>query len=228
MEALSSDSGARTAFAERLALLYKEAGNPPLTRVAEAVVRLQRVDERGRPVRVSAQRISDWRRAKNVPAQFTALAAVLQILIPEARRSRPAPVSTGLYDLAQWQRLWERAVADPVGDHAAASADAVERPPAEAPADPGVCPYRGLASYRHEDARWFFGRARSTDALISQLQAAEKTGGLVMLVGASGAGKSSLLNAAWCPHCRTAHWGTRTARRVGFCSSCREAILSRS
>ncbi|WP_406475805.1 AAA family ATPase [Streptomyces sp. NBC_01615] len=198
MEALSSDSGARTAFAERLALLYKEAGNPPLKSVAEAIVRLHRVDERGRPVRVSVQRISDWRRAKNVPAQFAALAAVLQVLIPEARRLRPAPVSTGLYDLAQWQRLWERAVADPVGDSPATSTgeEEKERSAVEAPALPGgVCPYLGLASYRQQDARWFFGRERSTDSLIAQLRAVEKTGGLVMLVGASGAGKSSLLNA---------------------------------
>ncbi|MER8005271.1 AAA family ATPase [Streptomyces sp. NPDC094149] len=190
MEALRSDSGARTAFAERLALLYKEAGNPPLARVAEAVVQLQRMDERGRPVRVSAQRISDWRRAKNVPAQFAALAAVLHILIPQARRARPTPVSAGLYDLAQWQRLWERAVADPAGERPAAT-EAEEAPPTEG----GVCPYRGLASYRQEDARWFFGRERSTRALVEQLRAAEKSGGLVMLVGASGAGKSSLLNA---------------------------------
>ncbi|MFI8234480.1 AAA family ATPase [Streptomyces sp. NPDC085900] len=190
MEALRSDTGARTAFAERLALLYKEAGNPPLARVAEAVVQLQRMDERGRPVRVSAQRISDWRRAKNVPAQFAALAAVLHILIPQARRARPTPVSAGLYDMAQWQRLWERAVADPAGERPAAT-EAEEAPPAEG----GVCPYRGLASYRQEDARWFFGRERSTRALVEQLRAAEKSGGLVMLVGASGAGKSSLLNA---------------------------------
>ncbi|MFG2826364.1 AAA family ATPase [Streptomyces sp. NPDC048434] len=195
MEALSSDSGARTAFAERLALLYKEAGNPPLKKVAEAVVRLQRVDERGRPVRVSVQRISDWRRAKNVPAQFTALTAVLHILIPQARRLRPAPVSTGLYDLAQWQRLWERAV----GDRAAAPAEEEEGSRAEAPAVPGVCPYRGLASYREQDARWFFGRERCTDALAAQLRATEAAGGLVMLVGASGAGKSSLLNAGLMP-----------------------------
>ncbi|MGW2860472.1 nSTAND1 domain-containing NTPase [Streptomyces sp. NPDC001205] len=200
METLSHDSGARTAFAERLALLYKEAGDPPLKRVAEAVVRLQRVDERGRPVRVSAQRISDWRRAKNVPAQFAALAVVLHILIPEARRARPAPVSAGLYDLAQWQRLWERAVADPVGDRPAPSGEDKDHAPAEAPAVPsGVCPYRGLASYREQDARWFFGRERSTKALVAQLRAVEKTGGLVMLVGASGAGKSSLLNAGLVP-----------------------------
>ena len=199
METLSSDSGVRTAFAERLALLYREAGNPPLKSVADAVVRLQRVDERGRPVRVSAQRISDWRRAKNVPAQFAALAAVLHVLIPDARRLRPVPVSTGLYDMGQWQRLWERAVADPVGERPPAAAEE-ERPPADATAVPGaVCPYRGLAAYRQQDARWFFGRERSTEALVGQLRAAEKTGGLVMLVGASGAGKSSLLNAGLVP-----------------------------
>lgn len=200
---MSSDSGARTAFAERLALLYKEAGNPPLKRVSEAVVRLQRVDERGRPVRVSAQRISDWRRARNVPAQFPALAAVLHVLIPPARRARPVPVSPGLYDLAQWQRLWERAVADPTGERPAPPAADDQGPPAEAPAATGgVCPYRGLAAYRPEDTDWFFGRERSTDALVAQLRAAEDTGGLVMLVGASGAGKSSLLNAGLVPALR--------------------------
>ncbi|MFI6093229.1 hypothetical protein [Streptomyces sp. NPDC051218] len=200
MEALSPDSGARTAFAERLALLYKEAGNPPLQRVAEAVVRHQRVDERGRPVRVSAQRISDWRRAKNVPAQFAALSAVLHVLIPEARREQPTPVSTGLYDMAQWQLLWERAVADPAGGRAASATEDEERLQGEAAAAvQGVCPYRGLASYRQQDARWFFGRERSTAALVAQLRAVERTGGLVMLVGASGAGKSSLLNAGLVP-----------------------------
>ncbi|MEU0440061.1 hypothetical protein ABZ202_09840 [Streptomyces sp. NPDC006186] len=196
MQTPGSGSGARAAFAERLALLYKEAGNPPLKRVSEAVGRLQRVDERGRPVRVSAQRISDWRRARNVPAQFAALAAVLQILIPEARRERPVPVSPGLYDLAQWQRLWELAVAVPAGERQE-TVTGDTGPPAEVP--DAVCPYRGLASYRREDARWFYGRERSTDALVALLASAEESGGLVMLVGASGAGKSSLLNAGLVP-----------------------------
>ncbi|QFQ99170.1 hypothetical protein F9278_26895 [Streptomyces phaeolivaceus] len=218
MDALSHGSGARTAFAERLALLYKEAGNPPLKSVSESVVRLQRTDERGRPVRVSAQRISDWRRARNVPAQFAALAAVLHVLIPEARRARPVPVSKGLYDMAQWQRLWERALADPVGERPAdtdsasgtatgaatgAESQGGEQPPGEgSPLPGGVCPYRGLASYRQQDARWFFGRERSTGALVELLRAAGRTGGLVMLVGASGAGKSSLLHAGLVPAVR--------------------------
>ncbi|MGW5492699.1 nSTAND1 domain-containing NTPase [Streptomyces olivaceoviridis] len=220
---MSSDSGARTAFAERLALLYKEAGNPPLKSVSEAVARLQRIDERGRPVRVSAQRISDWRRARNVPAQFAALAAVLHILIPEARRLRPAPVSAGLYDLAHWQRLWELAVAGPAGDRPAPPSEENRRPPAQAPpVAGGVCPYRGLAPYRREDARWFFGRERSTKALVDQLRAAERSGGLVMLVGASGAGKSSLLNAGLVPAVRGgalgagAYGGTGDAGAGGY------------
>ncbi|MDW8807122.1 hypothetical protein P1P68_20615, partial [Streptomyces scabiei] len=205
MDALGHGSGARTAFAERLALLYKEAGNPPLKSVSESVVRLQRVDERGRPVRVSVQRISDWRRARNVPAQFAALAAVLHVLIPEARRARAVPVVKGLYDMAQWQRLWERALADPVGERpagAGAAPDAAAPAPVDEPSPGGVCPYRGLSSYRQQDARWFFGRERSTGALVEQLRAAERTGGLVMLVGASGAGKSSLLHAGLVPAVR--------------------------
>ncbi|MBT2413858.1 hypothetical protein J7I94_25470 [Streptomyces sp. ISL-12] len=208
---MNSDSGTRTAFAERLALLYREAGNPPLKRVAEAVDRLHRVDERGRPVRVSAQRISDWRRAKNVPAQFTALAAVLHVLIPAARRARPTPVSKGLYDLAQWQRLWEHALADPAGDRPEAPGEAADGRPAETADIGGVCPYRGLAAYRQQDARWFFGRERSRDDLVAQVRAAERTGGMVALVGASGAGKSSLLNAGLVPAFQT---GGADARRV--------------
>ncbi|MGW4752079.1 nSTAND1 domain-containing NTPase [Streptomyces chartreusis] len=202
MQALSSDSSARTAFAERLALLYKEAGNPPLKSVAEAVVRLQRVDERGRPVRVSAQRISDWRRARNVPAQFAALSAVLHVLIPQARRERPTPVSAGLYDLGQWQRLWERATA---------GEEEEQNPVEDTALSGGVCPYRGLASYRQEHARWFFGRERSTGSLVAQLRAVEQSGGLVMLVGASGAGKSSLLNAGLVPALRDGALGGESA-----------------
>ncbi|POX55771.1 hypothetical protein C3489_09320, partial [Streptomyces sp. Ru71] len=212
---MSSDSGARTAFAERLALLYGEAGNPPLKRVAEAVVRMQRVDERGRPVRVSAQRISDWRRARNVPAQFAALAAVLQVLIPQARRLQPTPVSPGLYDLAEWQRLWESAVAGGTG--AESPVHSGQDPPQSedgASVPGGVCPYKGLASYRQQDARWFFGRQRSTESLVELLRTAQRTGGLAMLVGASGAGKSSLLNAGLVPALREGILGDGPERTV--------------
>ncbi|MCZ9344816.1 hypothetical protein NGM37_44420, partial [Streptomyces sp. TRM76130] len=100
------------------------------------------------------------------------------------------------------QRLWEQALADPAVDRTEARAGASDGRAAEAAEVPevaGVCPYRGLAAYRQQDARWFFGRERSRDDLIALVRSAERTGGMVALVGASGAGKSSLLNAGLMP-----------------------------
>jgi WD40 repeat protein len=62
--------------------------------------------------------------------------------------------------------------------------------PAEAP-DPRVCPWRGLASYAVEDARWFAGRERLVAELVARLAGSR----LLALVGASGSGKSSALQA---------------------------------
>ncbi|GGP34266.1 WD40 repeat domain-containing protein [Saccharothrix coeruleofusca] len=187
-------SGSRAVFAERFALLYAEAGDPPLKRVTESVARARRADERGRPVRASAQRVSDWRRGRNVPARFSALSVVLEVLIGEARKTHPQPAAPGLYDLEAWHSLWEQALSSPV------AAAEEEEPPSTG--EIGVCPYRGLAAFQSEDANWFFGRQRSTAALVSRLGSAAETGGIVMLVGASGAGKSSLVRAGVIPAIR--------------------------
>ncbi len=56
---------------------------------------------------------------------------------------------------------------------------------------PEVVPYRGLFSYQKEDSAWFFGREELTARLLQRA----RTGGLCIVVGASGAGKSSLLRA---------------------------------
>jgi WD40 repeat protein/transcriptional regulator with XRE-family HTH domain len=58
-------------------------------------------------------------------------------------------------------------------------------------------PYRGLARFEPEDARWFFGREDVTELLVSL--AAEPSPLPLMLVGPSGAGKSSLLRAGLLP-----------------------------
>ena len=66
----------------------------------------------------------------------------------------------------------------------------------------GEPPYRGLASFEAADERWFFGREDFTE-LIAFL--AEQRSDLpLMLVGASGAGKSSLLRAGLLPRLRAA------------------------
>jgi WD40 repeat protein/transcriptional regulator with XRE-family HTH domain len=70
------------------------------------------------------------------------------------------------------------------------------RPPGRRPGGADA-PYRGLARFEREDARWFFGREDVTDLLVA-LADEEKPLPLV-LVGPSGAGKSSLLRAGLVP-----------------------------
>ena len=71
-----------------------------------------------------------------------------------------------------------------------------KRPPGRRPAGADA-PYRGLARFEREDARWFFGREDVTD-LLAALTDEENPLPLV-LVGPSGAGKSSLLRAGLLP-----------------------------
>jgi transcriptional regulator with XRE-family HTH domain len=70
------------------------------------------------------------------------------------------------------------------------------RPPGRRPGHADA-PYRGLARFEPEDSRWFFGREDVTD-LISAL-ADEDSPLPLVLIGASGAGKSSLLRAGLIP-----------------------------
>ena len=60
---------------------------------------------------------------------------------------------------------------------------------------PGRCPYPGLAPYGPEDAGTFFGREAMVERVCAELSVAAREGGMRVLVGASGAGKTSLLNA---------------------------------
>ena len=67
---------------------------------------------------------------------------------------------------------------------------------ATGPAGPGdVCPYPGIAAFAERQEAFFFGRDRDRDAIVEQLRRAR----FVAVVGASGTGKSSLLNAGVVP-----------------------------
>lgn len=74
----------------------------------------------------------------------------------------------------------------------------VRRAPGRRPAGAPV-PYRGLASFQPEDAKWFYGRQSLTDDLIGHLRKVYAVGGLLVAVGPSGSGKSSLLRAGMIP-----------------------------
>ena len=76
------------------------------------------------------------------------------------------------------------------------------RVPATGPADLGDkdplwsgCPYRGLLPFEERDARVFYGRSGLVRQLVQRLLEQLDSGGILLMVGASGAGKSSLLRA---------------------------------
>src|SRR6266567_523937 len=60
-------------------------------------------------------------------------------------------------------------------------------------------PYRGLAAFGEQDAGWFFGREAAVIALLERMARLLAGTGLLVVSGASGAGKSSLLRAGVLP-----------------------------
>src|SRR5690242_502467 len=56
-------------------------------------------------------------------------------------------------------------------------------------------PYRGLAVFGEQDAGWFFGREAATVEVLDRMSRLLAGAGLLVVSGASGAGKSSLLRA---------------------------------
>jgi WD40 repeat protein/transcriptional regulator with XRE-family HTH domain len=74
----------------------------------------------------------------------------------------------------------------------------VRRAPGPRPAGTPA-PYRGLESFQPSDADWFFGREKLTETLVEHLRHLYDEGGLLMVVGPSGSGKSSLLRAGAIP-----------------------------
>jgi hypothetical protein len=71
-------------------------------------------------------------------------------------------------------------------------------------------PYPGIYAFEAEDAAIYFGRDEETRAVIEKLDARRAQGGarLLLIIGASGAGKSSLLKAGVLPQLarRHRHW----------------------
>jgi WD40 repeat protein len=57
------------------------------------------------------------------------------------------------------------------------------------------CPYPGLQSFGIRDSDWFFGREQAVRDLLARLARQRGGDGPLIIVGASGAGKSSLLHA---------------------------------
>jgi WD40 repeat protein len=82
---------------------------------------------------------------------------------------------------------------------AAASRSPVPRPPRLAGDGADACPYPGLAAFETADAARFFGRERLTRVLAGRLAECYDQARPLVVMGASGSGKSSLLRAGLLP-----------------------------
>lgn len=94
-------------------------------------------------------------------------------------------------DVEEWRKRWREA-AELLGDVSPGSGPKGEDGPAP--------PYAGLRSFREQDADWFFGRERLLEELVSRLERQR----FVVVTGASGSGKSSLLRAGLVPRLKAA------------------------
>ncbi|MFE7796182.1 hypothetical protein [Nocardia sp. NPDC057440] len=182
----------RVIFAQRFAELYAAAGNPTLRRVANAAESRMRAAQGARHVpAASAQRISDWKAGRNVPARFESLLPVVLALIDLAKKVQP---QRPRLEVHEWQRLWQAAITWTPDDDQDAT-----------------CPYLGLAAYRGQDRELFFGRSRPTTELTELIRSTADTAvGIIVLIGASGAGKSSLVAAGLMPALIATGWSVAT------------------
>ncbi|MEW9553216.1 helix-turn-helix domain-containing protein [Nonomuraea sp. NPDC050783] len=112
--------------------------------------------------------IGDWLSGRGLPATSSR-----ELLVKVLRACGVTDEAT----LEQWLAAWLR----------------VRRQPGPRPAGPE--PYRGLDGFDREHAGWFFGREKVTERLVTELTRSPAPGRPLVVVGASGSGKSSLLQA---------------------------------
>jgi|GEM_PF-279912 len=89
------------------------------------------------------------------------------------------------------------------------------------------CPYRGLLPFGEDDAEVFYGREQLTAELTVTAARQMKSGGMVVVTGASGAGKSSLLRAGLLPALARGEAGNGSQHWPRFVLTPGEAPLSR-
>ncbi|MEW2417264.1 XRE family transcriptional regulator [Streptomyces sp. NPDC046866] len=169
---LDGDDATLLRFAADLRRLRHEAGSPPYRRLAARA-------------HYSVATLSEAAAGRRLPS--------LDVTLSYVRACGG--------DTAQWERRWQEAAAELAAAPAAGggAADGDPEPGTGAARQDGgpegAVPYAGLSAFRAEDADRFFGRER----LVEDLLAALARHRVVALVGASGAGKSSLLHAGLLP-----------------------------
>ena len=151
-----------------------------------------------------------WRQVDMDPWQEAAHRQVMQLLALSGQRGaalaqyercrRLLAAELGVEPSEQTRALVERIRSEAWPPGAAATLDLS----ATQPRPVGPCPYRGLASFRREDAPFFFGREVFVEHLVTTIC---RGAPLTAVIGASGSGKSSAVYAGLLPRLhQEAHW----------------------
>ena len=174
---------------------------------------LKEIDAGGTALRAAMEEASERPRAA-VIAAISALGSgfsELEFLIPDAARAageiqdRLDTEGTSAWAIIEQNQRRSADIRLVRGDLAARAGRAGTGGPSAANAGDQAarwqrgCPYRGLLPYGEADADVFYGRERLAAELAGKLAVRVTRGGLVIVTGAPGAGKSSLLRAGLVP-----------------------------
>ena len=131
--------------------------------------------------------------AEDPTRRFPSCAALITAVEGRALRDRPAVAAAPATLAAPWIPVrsgWSAPSSGPAPVGGVRGLPDETMPP---------CPYPGLRSFERADAAWFHGRDRMVTDLLIRLAEQVRHGDPVVLVGASGSGKSSLLRAGLLP-----------------------------
>ncbi|HLK26642.1 MAG TPA: SUMF1/EgtB/PvdO family nonheme iron enzyme, partial [Caulobacteraceae bacterium] len=138
-------------------------------------------------------RVGDWQKFEYYEARDRKAKDDAFVLLPVIIADRAEGPAANLPGLAQlhWIESTEPTAPDPLAKILAALQSREAAKPVEAWR--AINPYRGLVALEEQDADFFFGRERETADILETVIAAP--GRLIALVGNSGVGKSSLVQA---------------------------------
>ena len=140
-----------------------------------------------------SNRLGDWQKVEYYEARDRKAKDDAFVLLPVIIADRAKGPAANLPGLAQlhWIESTEPAAPEPLAKIVAAlQSRELPKPPEPWRA---INPYRGLVALEEQDADFFFGRDRETGDIIKHVMA--RPGRLIALVGNSGVGKSSLVQA---------------------------------
>ena len=154
-----------------------------------------------------SRRAGDWQKFEYYEALDRKVKDDAFVLLPVIIADRAKGPAANLPGLAQlhWIESTEPTAPDPLAKIVAAlQSREVAKPPEPWRA---INPYRGLVALEEQDADFFFGRDREAGEIIDKIIAAP--GRLIALVGNSGVGKSSLVQAGVIGSLKRQRWPGR-------------------